>query len=217
MTWAIANAVWENEFIAPCLCLPTNASFLLSLCISESHYAIWVFYKSSQNSNSALMLWWYARVWTRRSDGEVADVEEKLGRMESPLPPPLSPPPSAGAAAFNLSVHILLVFTFWMLTFWLFTQVFEIRSRAGRAGSSSVWQMVLFRCDYRCALWGRGGARHCDKCSCDLQHCKPTPTETYMYARPVHYFTTAGGQGRKDPAACRRYVERDADFQECCN
>lgn len=32
--------------------------------------------------------------------------------MDSPLPPPLSPLPPAGAAAFNLSVHILLVFTF---------------------------------------------------------------------------------------------------------
>lgn len=170
-----------------CVCLTTPhfsrvCAFLRAITLYER-------FTRARKTPTFFMLWWYARVWTRRSDGEVADVEKKEEGMESPLPPPLSPPPPAGAAAFNSSVHILLVFTFLILTFWLFTRVFEIWSRAGRTSSSSVWQMVLFRCDYRCALWGRWGAEggyvtvinahaiysaailHPQRCTCTFVQC----------------------------------------------
>lgn len=125
-------------------------------------------YESQQNSSGALMFWWSNHVihmmlrWRSCRCWEKGGKDGEWGEVLLLLP---------FVWVNTFCFHFPNV-DIWCSTF---DPGCKIRLWAGRAGLSSVWQMIQFRCDYWCIVWGWG---------CD--------SVINVHMIKLHYFTTAG-------------------------
>lgn len=115
-----------------------------------------------------------------------------------------------GGSSSNLNAHILQVFTFQMLTFWLLLHDFFFFNSIlnTRSSSSLVWQMVPLRCDYECAVWGRGRVRVINALTMIYRTANlnsHTCSHTRSYGAWHGRCFTRPGVWPKNPAAYRRH------------
>lgn len=133
----------ENEPVAECVVFYTG---LPSLCFSARRCIKWVFYKISHNSNGTPTLPRDARrCWER------CRCLEKGGKKSAKGPHFIWMHTSCKFSHFKCWPFDF----FTVIIFFLF--IFLVLNT--RAVSSTVWQMVPFRCDYGCVVWGWGSVR----------------------------------------------------------